>query len=88
MMLLPLGGAAPASAPATGELGSSNCTRWCGNISIPYPSGIEPGCYHHGFNLTCNRSYLGMRMGRPGPGFGLGPYGPKANFRGPRVDPI
>ncbi|TVU33844.1 hypothetical protein EJB05_15656, partial [Eragrostis curvula] len=34
---------------------SDNCTRICGNISIPYPFGIEPGCYHAGgFNLTCS----------------------------------
>lgn len=33
-----------------------NCTQSCGNISIFYPFGVEPGCYHAaGFNLTCNR---------------------------------
>uniref|UniRef100_A0A0E0LUE0 Protein kinase domain-containing protein n=1 Tax=Oryza punctata TaxID=4537 RepID=A0A0E0LUE0_ORYPU len=31
----------------------SNCTTSCGNISIPYPFGVEPGCYHAGFKLTC-----------------------------------
>ncbi|KAM0897643.1 hypothetical protein ACQ4PT_022415 [Festuca glaucescens] len=42
-----------ARAPA----GRSSCTTHCGNISIPYPFGVEPGCYHHGgFNLTCNHS--------------------------------
>ncbi|CAL5001378.1 unnamed protein product [Urochloa decumbens] len=42
---------------ATGMTGSrSSCTRRCGNISIPYPFGVEPGCYHAaGFNLTCNQ---------------------------------
>ncbi|CAL4991182.1 unnamed protein product [Urochloa decumbens] len=35
--------------------GGSNCTRSCGDITIPYPFGVEPGCYHaSGFNLTCN----------------------------------
>nr|CAB3502578.1 unnamed protein product [Digitaria exilis] len=55
-MLPPFIGSAPAAA-ATG-LGSS-CTRSCGNVSIPYPFGVEPGCYHDvaGFNLTCNHSY-------------------------------
>jgi hypothetical protein len=36
---------------------AGNCTRSCGNISIPYPFGVELGCYHAiGFNLTCNHS--------------------------------
>ncbi|CAL4979358.1 unnamed protein product [Urochloa decumbens] len=25
----------------------------CGNISIPYPFGVEPDCYHPGFDVTC-----------------------------------
>ncbi|KAM0897642.1 hypothetical protein ACQ4PT_022415 [Festuca glaucescens] len=51
LLLWPLG--AMARAPA----GRSSCTTHCGNISIPYPFGVEPGCYHHGgFNLTCNHS--------------------------------
>ena len=34
----------------------SNYTRSCGNISIPYPFGVEPGCYHAtGFNLSCHQ---------------------------------
>ncbi|OQU80972.1 hypothetical protein SORBI_3007G215800 [Sorghum bicolor] len=56
---LPSGGAAaPAVTTATGLLGSNHCTRSCGNISIPYPFGVEPGCYHAAwFNLTCDDSY-------------------------------
>ena len=58
LMLPPFAGcAAPAAtANASTSLGSNNCTRSCGNISIPYPFGIEPGCYHAaGFNLTCKQ---------------------------------
>ncbi|URD83258.1 Wall-associated receptor kinase [Musa troglodytarum] len=31
-----------------------NCIRRCGNIDVPYPFGIEPGCYRDGFDLSCN----------------------------------
>lgn len=56
MMLPSFGGAAAARATGTGE--ASNCTRSCGNISIPYPFGIEPGCYLAAwFNLSCDHSY-------------------------------
>ncbi|KAG2597848.1 hypothetical protein PVAP13_5KG293800, partial [Panicum virgatum] len=42
---------------AAGGPGSS-CTRSCGSVSIPYPFGIELGCFHSaGFNLNCNHSY-------------------------------
>jgi hypothetical protein len=42
-----------AAVPAATGL-ESNCTRRCGSISIPYPFGVEPGCYHAAwFNLTC-----------------------------------
>ncbi|KAI4975111.1 hypothetical protein ZWY2020_048718 [Hordeum vulgare] len=36
---------------------AAGCSTSCGNISIPYPFGIEPDCYHDGFNLTCDYSY-------------------------------
>jgi hypothetical protein len=35
----------------------ANCSTHCGNISISYPFGIEPGCYHLGFNLSCDHSH-------------------------------
>lgn len=35
---------------------TANCSTHCGSISISYPFGIEPGCYHDGFNLTCDHS--------------------------------
>uniref|UniRef100_A0A0E0HBP5 Wall-associated receptor kinase galacturonan-binding domain-containing protein n=1 Tax=Oryza nivara TaxID=4536 RepID=A0A0E0HBP5_ORYNI len=43
--------------------GRGGCMRSCGNISIEYPFGVEPGCYHAvGFNLTCNHSYQLPRL--------------------------
>ncbi|TVU05262.1 hypothetical protein EJB05_48420, partial [Eragrostis curvula] len=54
LLVLPPFGAA---ATAAGAGLDSNCTRSCGNISIPYPFGIELGCYHaSGFNLTCRKN--------------------------------
>ncbi|CAO2143146.1 unnamed protein product [Urochloa humidicola] len=34
-------------------IGLPNCTTSCGGVSVPYPFGIEPGCYLLGFNVTC-----------------------------------
>ncbi|KAL5220159.1 hypothetical protein ABZP36_024872 [Zizania latifolia] len=49
VLLLQLLGVAAAAA--------ANCSTHCGNIRIPYPFGVEPGCYHDGFNLTCDHSH-------------------------------
>ncbi|GJN03906.1 hypothetical protein PR202_ga21401 [Eleusine coracana subsp. coracana] len=60
VLLLPLphGTAAPLPPAATATGLERNCTRRCGHIVIPYPFGLEPGCYHADwFNLTCDRSY-------------------------------
>ncbi|XP_047069280.1 wall-associated receptor kinase 5-like [Lolium rigidum] len=40
-----------------GAATAANCSARCGDISISYPFGIEAGCYHDGFNLTCDHSY-------------------------------
>lgn len=58
--LLPLSATAVPAAADTGP--GSSCTRSCGNITIPYPFGLEPGCYHTagGFNLTCRYGAGGM----------------------------
>ncbi|CAL5011945.1 unnamed protein product [Urochloa decumbens] len=37
-------------------IGLPNCTTRCGDVSVPYPFGLSPGCYLPGFNLTCDTS--------------------------------
>ncbi|OEL20498.1 hypothetical protein BAE44_0018481 [Dichanthelium oligosanthes] len=51
------GFAGAAAATLTG-----GCSGSCGDISIPYPFGVETGCYQPGFNLTCNHSYSPPRL--------------------------
>ncbi|KAH6834168.1 hypothetical protein C2S53_019003 [Perilla frutescens var. hirtella] len=39
-------------------LAKPNCVDRCGNISIPYPAGTSPECYHNPiFWVTCNHSF-------------------------------
>ncbi|GJN34638.1 hypothetical protein PR202_gb23320 [Eleusine coracana subsp. coracana] len=45
--------AAAAAAPPA-PIGLPSCNTTCGNISVPYPFGIQPGCFRPGFNLTCD----------------------------------
>ncbi|TVU05025.1 hypothetical protein EJB05_48173, partial [Eragrostis curvula] len=33
------------------------CPDKCGNISIPYPFGMAPGCFLDGFEVTCNNTF-------------------------------
>uniref|UniRef100_A0A0D9X9F3 Protein kinase domain-containing protein n=1 Tax=Leersia perrieri TaxID=77586 RepID=A0A0D9X9F3_9ORYZ len=42
--------------------GTANCSTHCGNIRFSYPFGVEPGCYHDGFNLTCDRSHQSPKL--------------------------
>ncbi|KAK4594782.1 hypothetical protein RGQ29_018479 [Quercus rubra] len=37
---------------------NSSCSRSCGNVSIPYPFGIEPGCYlSNSYQIYCDHSF-------------------------------
>ncbi|XP_038971679.1 putative wall-associated receptor kinase-like 16 [Phoenix dactylifera] len=36
------------------------CRPTCGNVSIPYPFGIDPDCYLPGFALSCNDTGNGV----------------------------
>ncbi|TVU10466.1 hypothetical protein EJB05_43998, partial [Eragrostis curvula] len=48
--------AAAAAAPSPAPIGLPGCNTTCGNMSVPYPFGIQPGCYREGYNLTCDTS--------------------------------
>ena len=43
---------------AGASLSKPGCAEKCGNITIPYPFGMEEGCYlNRNFEITCNISY-------------------------------
>ncbi|CAD6243476.1 unnamed protein product [Miscanthus lutarioriparius] len=52
--------ARPAAAATTAMQPNATCLRRCGDIDIPYPFGVGPGCHLETgdwtFRLTCNRS--------------------------------
>ncbi|XBJ05217.1 hypothetical protein VPH35_024041 [Triticum aestivum] len=32
------------------------CPEACGRVTVPYPFGFRQGCFHAGFNLTCDHT--------------------------------
>ncbi|XP_044408502.1 wall-associated receptor kinase 3 [Triticum aestivum] len=40
----------------------AHCIPRCGDVDIPYPFGIGPGCFRQGFDLTCNHSTYNPRL--------------------------
>ncbi|CAN6360454.1 unnamed protein product [Urochloa humidicola] len=55
-------------AAVVGRIGLPSCTTVCGDVSVPYPFGIGPGCYLPGFNLTCDTSRTPARLSLGGNG--------------------
>ncbi|TVU16379.1 hypothetical protein EJB05_39938, partial [Eragrostis curvula] len=37
-----------------GPIAQPGCPETCGDVGVPYPFGIGEGCFHEGFNLTCD----------------------------------
>ncbi|CAO2180132.1 unnamed protein product [Urochloa humidicola] len=52
----------PAVSGQQPRIGLPGCPTSCGNVSVPYPFGISPGCYLEGFNLTCDTSTSSPRL--------------------------
>jgi hypothetical protein len=49
LLLLPR----PTAAAVAADVALPGCTSQCGNMSVPHPFGVEPGCYLPGLNVTC-----------------------------------
>ena len=48
-----------AVAPEKPQIAKPNCSDRCGNVSIPYPFGIEAGCYmNKWFRVTCDNKTI------------------------------
>ncbi|KAJ4806163.1 Wall-associated kinase family protein [Rhynchospora pubera] len=51
-----------ATSQATPPTSLPGCKKKCGNITVPYPFGFEPGCFREDFGLVCNESYNPPRL--------------------------
>ena len=43
-------------------LGLGTCRTQCGDVSVPFPFGLSPGCHLSGFDLTCDTSHTPPRL--------------------------
>ncbi|OEL16473.1 Wall-associated receptor kinase 2 [Dichanthelium oligosanthes] len=44
------------------QIGLPGCPTSCGDVSVPYPFGIAPGCSLAGFYLTCDTTHTPPRL--------------------------
>uniref|UniRef100_A0A453M4Q7 Wall-associated receptor kinase galacturonan-binding domain-containing protein n=1 Tax=Aegilops tauschii subsp. strangulata TaxID=200361 RepID=A0A453M4Q7_AEGTS len=59
LLLILAGAAAMARAEELAEqppITRPGCPDKCGNMSIPFPFGLMPGCFREGFQVTCDHS--------------------------------
>ncbi|CAO2143539.1 unnamed protein product [Urochloa humidicola] len=54
--------AAAAASPPAPPIGLPGCDTTCGNVSVPYPFGISPGCYWPELDLNCDRNHHPPRL--------------------------
>nr|CAB3482812.1 unnamed protein product [Digitaria exilis] len=52
----------PQSSSQDRQIGLPGCPTSCGDVSVPYPFGIAPGCSLAGFNLTCDTTHTPPRL--------------------------
>ncbi|KAJ1273213.1 hypothetical protein BS78_06G262200 [Paspalum vaginatum] len=45
-----------ATAALAGPIALPGCPESCGDVQVPYPFGVGHGCFHEGFNLTCDET--------------------------------
>ncbi|KAJ3673388.1 hypothetical protein LUZ60_006762 [Juncus effusus] len=45
------------NAETQAPLSLPGCKTKCGNITVPYPFGFQPGCFREDLNLVCNESF-------------------------------
>jgi hypothetical protein len=48
--------------PSAAELARARCPSACGDVAIPYPFGIGPGCFRQGFELICDKNTTYPRL--------------------------
>ncbi|WOL19308.1 hypothetical protein Cni_G28106 [Canna indica] len=51
-----------AAAAATTKNALPGCPDKCGNITVPFPFGIKPGCSRESFDLTCDDTHSPPRL--------------------------